>query len=212
MNLGTKIVQASRKKAVIERGTTESKIRVTVEDSARREMKIKTGRYFLDHQIRQIAWRLCMNIDAKAECTQYFSVHTLAEDLGIVLGTAIAQMYEKRIKEGANGFGCGFGAIDESAARAMVSIEGRANSFIDVCENVDKMEQVEDMLTYDMRAFIEGFAQGLKGTVQIKIETGTDPHHAWEATFRALGEALKKCFEKNAWRAGAIAGVKGTLD
>lgn len=154
-----------------------------------------------------------MNIDAEISTAQYRSIHTIAEDLGIVLGTAVLEMYKKRMQEsGANGFGCSYGVIDESRAFAAVSIEGRSNSFIEICETVRKMERVEDMLTYDLRAFLEGLAQGMKATLQVKIERGEDPHHAWEAAFRAVGEALKIALQKNEWRKGTIVGVKGTLD
>lgn len=208
------IVEATDKKVVCERKTSESEIRVCVEDSPKRDMNIKTGLNFLDHQVKQIAWRLCMNIDASIKnTTAYRSTHTMAEDLGIVLGQAILEMYKCRMDEtGVNGFGSADGVIDEAKAWAAVSIEGRANSFIEICEDIEKKELVEDMLTTDLLQFLEGFAQGLKGTVQVKIEWGKDPHHAYEAAYRALGEALKKCLEKNEWRKGTIAGVKDTLE
>lgn len=206
-------MEATTKKAVAERKTAETRISVTVEDSPRRDMSIDTGFFFLDHQMKQIAWRLCMNIDASVEARGYKSAHTTSEDLGIVLGKALLKMYKKRSeKEGASGFGYSRGIIDESTAWAAVSIEGRANSFIKVCPEIERLERVEDMLTADMYSFIEGLAQGMKATVQIEIKWGRDPHHAWEAAFRALGEALKNTLAKNEWRKGVIAGVKETLE
>jgi len=38
---------------------------------------------------------------------------------------------------------------------------------------------------------------------------GTDPHHIWESVFRALGEAIRMCFEINEYRKGTTPGVKG---
>ncbi|MFH1424911.1 MAG: hypothetical protein ABIG20_04565 [archaeon] len=195
------------------RKTSESEIKVVLEDGQRRDMKIDTGLNFLNHQVKQIAWRLCMNIDASIKnTTEYRSTHTMSEDLGIVLGRALLKMYEQKAKEGVNGFGAAYGVIDEARAFAAVSIEGRANSFVEMCPEIERLELVEDMLCWDLVAFLEGLAQGMKATVQVNIERGRDPHHSWEATYRALGEALKIALQKNEWRKGTIAGVKGTLE
>ena len=136
----------------------------------------------------------------------------MAEDLGIVFGQCVLEMYKKRMEEGAEGFGTADGIIDEAKGWAGVSIEGRANCFVEICEDIKRLELVEDMLTIDLVQFLEGLAQGMKATVQVKVEWGKDPHHAYETAFRALGEALKRCLEKNTWREGTIAGVKETLE
>ena len=60
--------------------------------------------------------------------------------------------------------------------------------------------------------FFDGFAQGARATVHIRSFAGMDPHHSWEAIFRAFGEALKEAFSPNPLRKGSCAGVKGTLD
>ena len=49
-------------------------------------------------------------------------------------------------------------------------------------------------------------------TVHVRIDQADDPHHAWEAAFRAFGKALRAALAPNPWRAGLTAGVKGTLD
>jgi len=211
--VSAKVLEATARKAVTERKTSETEIQATVEDSPRREMNISTSLNFLDHMVKQLAWRLCMNIDASIQnVTDFRSTHTISEDLGIVLGQAFLEIYKCRMKDGANGFGTADGLIDESKAWAGVSIEGRANSFICICGDVKRFELVEDMLTTDVRQFIEGLAQGMKATVQVRIESGNDPHHAYEAAFRAIGEALKLALSKNEWRKGSIAGVKETLE
>ena len=65
------------------------------------------------------------------------------------------------------------------------------------------MENVEDMLTEDCVAFVEGLSQGLGATIHLDILKGHDPHHCWEAAFRALGEAINQTFEENTWRRAA---------
>jgi imidazoleglycerol phosphate dehydratase HisB len=49
--------------------------------------------------------------------------------------------------------------------------------------------------------------------VQLRLGEGSqDPHHAWEAAFRAFARALRAALTLNPRRAGMTAGVKGTLD
>jgi Imidazoleglycerol-phosphate dehydratase len=65
------------------------------------------------------------------------------------------------------------------------------------------------MLTVDLQNFLSGFSNGAKCTLHVNIKEGEDPHHIWESVFRALGEALKMCFERNEFRKGTTVGVKG---
>ena len=70
----------------------------------------------------------------------------------------------------------------------------------------------EDMAGADMIAFYEGFTQGARCTLHLRVQAGRDPHHSWEAAARAFAVALRGCFGANPFRAGLTAGVKGTLD
>ena len=203
--------EAKKMKKTVERKTRESGIVVSVEDG-KIYSKPDTGREFLNHMLETISWRSGIGIEAKFESTQFSLSHVIAEDVGIVLGKALLQMYEERMEEGVNGFGESYAVIDEAMAFAAISIEGRANSFIELNCNGVKKEQVEDMLSEDLESFIGGIAQGMKATIRVNFERGGNAHESWEAGFRALGEALRKCFEKNEMRKGLIAGVKGTLE
>ena len=84
--------------------------------------------------------------------------------------------------------------------------------FIDRESEGSRLEQVEDMTGADMVAFYEGFAQGARCTLRLRVAEGRDPHHSWEAAARAFAVALRGCFVPLPWRAGLTVGVKGTLD
>jgi imidazoleglycerol phosphate dehydratase HisB len=58
---------------------------------------------------------------------------------------------------------------------------------------------------------MEGLAQGLGATLHLDLRYGNDPHHTWEAAFRALGKAISGAFQLNEWRKGATIGIKGIL-
>ncbi|MFW6122402.1 MAG: hypothetical protein ACOC80_16095, partial [Petrotogales bacterium] len=97
--------------------------------------------------------------------------------------------------------------IDEAFADAAISIEGRVNYFIDGPE----FKNVDGASEYDLISFLEGFSQGCKCTLRVNY-SGKDPHHSWEAAFRALGLAIRKTLEPNSWRKRTISGMKGTLE
>lgn len=194
------------------RKTRESEIRLNIDRKPRREFKIDTGIQFLNHMIETIAWRACMNIDVKFKAKNYALKHVIAEDTGLVLGMALNKLFRKEISKGIEGAGYAISVLDEAMAIAAISIEGRSNSFIDLKGRKAYTKIVEDINGSDLQAFIEGLAQGMKATIQIKVIKGYDAHHIWESVFRALGIAIKECFQKNKWRKETIAGVKGILN
>lgn len=207
--LGTEIKKASENEVTVERVTRESKITCRIDAGKRRETKIDTGLQFLNHMIETIGWRMNLNIDLKFEATNFKLTHVISEDSGIVLGGALAALFEKKMRKGVNG--ASRSIIDEGCATAAVSIEGRPKLFLEG-NATTKMETVEDTKTSDLDDFLDGLALGLGATIRIKVESGKDPHHTWESIFRALGEALREAFEENPWRGGTTAGVKGTLE
>jgi imidazoleglycerol-phosphate dehydratase len=170
----------------------------------RKELEINSGLDFLNHMLETIAWGACMSLGVKAETRRNHRLtHTIAEDVGITLGVALRGLHDRRIVRGLNGAGSGLFGLDDSLARAMIDIEGRRNTFIDLVASGSKLEKVEDMLTQDCIAFVEGLAQGLGATIHLDILKGHDPHHCWESAFRAIGEALKEVFTENSWRKAA---------
>lgn len=202
------IKKATDKEVVAERVTRESKITCTIDSGARRNTKIDTSLAFLNHMIETIGWRMNLNIELVYKTTNFNLTHVIAEDSGIVLGSALRAMFEKKMMKGVSG--ASRGIIDEGCATAAVSIEGRPKLFLEG-NPVTDLTMVEDMKTCDLDDFLDGLALGLGATIRIVVESGKDPHHTWEAMFRALGEALRQAFEPNPWRAGTTAGVKGTL-
>jgi imidazoleglycerol-phosphate dehydratase len=115
----------------------------------------------------------------------------------------LKSLHDRRVVKGLNGAGSGLFGLDDSLARAMINIEGRRNTFIELAASGVRLEKVEDMLTQDCIAFVEGLSQGLGATIHLDILKGHDPHHCWESASRALGEALREVFADNSWRKAA---------
>jgi imidazoleglycerol-phosphate dehydratase len=193
------------------RETRESIVTVRLEFGDRRETEIATGIVFFDHMLEMIGWHAELNVEASYATKRFNLRHVVCEDVGIVLGGAVHHLVSARIGSGVASVGEGHGTIDEALAFAMFSLEGRANHHLDLPES-QRRDPVEDVSGSDLVQFFEGFAQGSRGTVHLRLLSGTDPHHRWEACFRAFARALRGALAPAAWRAGMTAGVKGTLE
>jgi imidazoleglycerol-phosphate dehydratase len=196
----------------ISRETRESSVAVTVRFGPRDEsVRPDTGIDFFNHMLEMIAWYAGFNLEASYVTKRFRLTHVVCEDVGVVFGHAIRRILERRIPEGVASDGAGFGGIDDALAFSYVILEGRANHFLELPDSL-RDGDVEDAHNTDLVQFFEGFAQGCRGTLHLRLIAGADPHHRWEACFRAFAKALRAAIAPDPWRAGATAGVKGTLD
>jgi imidazoleglycerol-phosphate dehydratase len=195
----------------VRRETREARAEVTLELGERREPQLATSLAFLDHMLEMLCWYGSITLDVSFEVKTFRLTHVVCEDLGLALGAAVRQAVQDLLPAGIESVGEAHGMIDEALAFAALSFEGRALSRVER-RGAAANEHVEDMLAADLVAFFDGFAQGARATVRLEVLEASDPHHAWEAAFRAFGRALRFSLAANPWRAGLTAGVKGTLD
>lgn len=193
----------------VTRETTESKIEVTVSPApiaVDYRKKINTPIPFLSHMIEQIVWRCGFNIEVNVTLDKFDLAHVVCEDLGQTLGRAFLE-YAKTAPTA--GFGDGGGIIDEAAANAALSLEGR--SLLCFSSEVAVPPVTEGMASEDLTVFLDGFAQGARATVHIDVRRGENSHHIWEAAFRAFGVALGRTYGTDPSRAGMTSGVAGEI-
>jgi imidazoleglycerol-phosphate dehydratase len=194
------------------RESREARIETAVDFGPRRQPKLATTLAFFDHMLEMLGWYADFVLDASYEVKTFRLMHVVVEDTGLALGASFGQVITDRIADGVESSGAAHGVMDEASAFAQVSFEGRANSIV-TRGGASALERVEDMLTVDLVAFFEGFSQGGRCTVHLRLDEGSrDPHHAWEAGFRSFARALRAALSPNPRRAGMTAGVKGTLD
>jgi len=199
-------------RAEVSRVTREAEVKVSVGRGERREPSLATGLAFFDHMLEMIAWHGGLNLDVTFAKKTYALRHVVTEDIGLALGLGVNALLREAMAAGVEGAASASMAMDEALASCALSFEGRSMNFIDRESPGSQLEWVEDMLGADMVAFYEGFAQGARCTLRLKLSEGKDPHHSWEAAARAFAVALRGCFVPMPFRAGLTAGVKGTLD
>lgn len=209
--LGVTFDTISKNKVSLVRITLESQIDILVQETKRRPYKIQTGIKFFNHMLTGLAQRACLNIDANYKETSAETLdHVIVEDIGLSLGRAIREMLDARIPSGVNGRGSYTVAFDEALVSVTLAFDGRAYTFLRGEVSGVNQEQVEDMLSTNLKQFFEGFAQGAGAAVQVQFFAGEDGHHTWEAAFKAFGEALRESLSACPYRAGATIGLKGT--
>lgn len=116
------------------------------------------------------------------------------------------------MKEGVEGAAGATMAMDEALATAALSFEGRSMAFIDRETEGTRAELVEDMAGADMIAFYEGFTQGARCTLHLRVQAGRDPHYSWR---RPPARSRCRCAAASRRTRSVRAsrpGVKGTLD
>jgi imidazoleglycerol-phosphate dehydratase len=195
----------------VKRVTRESDIELKLDPNRWEAAETETGLAFFDHMLEMLAWHASMTLEVRFDNRRMSLNHLVTEDVGMVLGRAVAEVLAGRASGGVPSVGEATRAMDEALAQAVLSFEGRANHLLQL-DLARRTERVEDMLSADLQAFFEGFAQGSRGSVHVYVHRGSDPHHMWEAAFRAFGWALRHSLTPDPRMAGRTAGVKGTLE
>jgi imidazoleglycerol-phosphate dehydratase len=208
---GIRVKKLEVNEVEVVRRTAETEITCRISSGKKQKWNLDTGLHFFNHMLEELAYFSKFNIDTTVKSPHFLLTHTVLEDTGITLGRAFYELATTRGKRnGIRSFGSGIGILDEAYAYARISLEGRAGTY--VTRHTRRFGVVEDVQEEFLESFFQGFAQGMKLTIQLDLMRADDPHHLWEACFRAFGCALEEALRLDEWKQGGIAGVKGTID
>ncbi|GIS97841.1 MAG: hypothetical protein CM1200mP25_0780 [Acidobacteriota bacterium] len=104
--------------------------------------------------------------------------HHTVEDVGIALGEAVSKALGSR--RGINRAGYFVMPMDETLGVAAIDLSGRIHAVVDLKLRVRKVGDLQSELVHD---FFDGFAQGARANVHVKILYGRSSHHQIEALF-----------------------------
>lgn len=194
------------RRAVVERRTRETSIAVRLDVDGRGRYNVETGIRFLDHMLELVARHGAFDLDAKADGDLDVDQHHTVEDLGIALGEAVAKALGS--KRGINRAGYFVMPMDETLAVAAIDLGGRAHAVVDLRLKVQRVGDLQAELIPD---FFEGFAQGARANVHLKVLYGRSSHHQVEALFKAFARALRFACSKDRRLARTLPSTKGLL-
>mgnify|MGYP001822498868 CR=1 FL=1 len=191
--------------ASIERKTSETDIRLSLNLDGRGQHEIATGVGFLDHMLRHVAVHGLFDLSVMATGDLEIDAHHTIEDVAIVLGQALDRALSDRT--GIQRMGSATVPMDEALAFVAVDLSGRAYSVIQAQWYSPAIGQMPTSLVPHV---LETLAFQARMNLHARVEYGRDDHHQAEALFKALGRALRAAVAIDERRSG-IASTKGTL-
>jgi imidazoleglycerol-phosphate dehydratase len=194
------------RKAVVERITGETQIRLGLNLDGTGKFDNRTGVRFLDHMLDLVARHGAFDLIVRAKGDLDVDQHHTVEDVGIALGEAVDKALGTR--KGINRAGYFVMPMDETLAVAALDLGGRPHTVVDTRVKVQFVGDLQSELVHD---FFEGFAMGARANVHLKVMYGRSNHHKIEACFKAFGRALRVACAKDKRMAKMLPSTKGLL-
>ena len=132
--------------------------------------------------------------------------HHTTEDVGIVLGRAIAQAVGD--KRGISRFGHAIVPMDEALAEAAIDVSGRPFLAWSVAFGRPKIGEMDTEL---FEEFFRALAFNALINLHVTQKAGTNAHHIAESCFKATARALRMALAFDPRLGDAIPSTKGAL-
>ena len=194
------------RRAVVDRRTAETQIRVAIALDGKGRFENQTGIRFLDHMLDLVARHAAFDLTVKAKGDLDVDQHHTVEDVGIALGEAV--LAAVGTKRGINRAGYFVMPMDETLAVAAIDLSGRPHAVVETRVTVRLVGDLQTELVHD---FFDGFAMAARANVHLKVLYGRSNHHKIEACFKAFARALRVACAKDKRLARMLPSTKGLL-
>ena len=194
------------RRAIVNRKTTETTIAVRLVLDGKGRYDISTGIRFFDHMLELFTRHGGFDLRLRATGDLDVDQHHTVEDVGISLGEAVSTALGNR--RGINRAGYFVMPMDETLGVAAIDLSGRVHAVTDLKLKVQRVGDLEADLVND---FFEGFAQGARANVHVKVLYGRSAHHQIEALFKAFARALRYACSKDRQLARVLPSTKELL-
>lgn len=187
--------------AKVERKTKETDIQVEVNLDGEGKSDVSTGIGFFDHMLTALSKYSMIDMEISAKGDKETGSHHTIEDVGIVLGAAIAKALAS--KEGINraGFFEFRYMMDDAIAEAIVDLSGRGRlifedrSGSELKYSTELVGGPDGFASEDVKEFFYAMSENMKANIAIRLTRAGNAHHEVEATFKAFGKALRMACE-----------------
>jgi imidazoleglycerol-phosphate dehydratase len=194
-----------RRRAIVERRTGETSIRIELRLDEPEQVRVSTGIGFLDHMLDALARHGRLGLEIGATGDLHVDPHHLVEDVGIALGQALREALGDDLRIAR--FAHAYVPLDDSLARAVVDVSGRA--FLEF-QAVFSRPMVGGLETECVEEFFRAFASNARLNLHVDLLRGHNAHHQIEACFKAVAIALRDAIRRDPTLAG-IPSTKGVL-
>jgi len=192
--------------AEITRTTSETAITVRLTLDGSGQAEVATGIGFLDHMLTAFARHALVDLAVQAKGDLHVDFHHTTEDVGIVLGQALAEAVGD--KRGIRRYGHAVVPMDEALVEAALDLSGRPFLAWSVAFERDKIGEMDTEL---FEEFFRALAMNALMTLHVTQRAGRNAHHVAEACFKAVARAVRAATEMDPRAPGAIPSTKGAL-
>ncbi len=187
--------------AAVERVTSETRIRVSVDLDREARAEVATGIGFFDHMLEQIGRHGGFALTLTCAGDTHIDEHHSIEDSALALGEALRKALGDKRGIGRYGFTL---PMDETLTSAALDLSGRACL---VFEGVFPRSEVGGMATEMVPHFFRSLCDALGANLHLSVR-GENTHHMVEACFKVFARALRQAIRREG---DAIPSTKGTL-
>ena len=192
--------------AVVERSTTETRIRVALDLDGTGARAIETQLPFFTHMLEAFARHGLYDLELTARGDVDVDGHHVVEDVGLALGDAYAQALGD--KRGIRRYGESSIPMDETLAQAVVDFSGRPA----LVWRVDNLRGrwVGGFDAELAHEFFQAFVNRCQCNLHMRLLYGENAHHILEALWKAFARATADASRLDP-RVRDVPSTKGTL-
>lgn len=192
--------------AVLERKTSETQIKLSLDIDGSGTSEISSGIGFLDHMLTLFAKHSGFNLEVSCTGDTYVDDHHSCEDIGIVLGSALREAIGD--KRGISRYGDIILPMDEALILCACDVSGRSCLVFDADFPTEKIGSFDTELVQE---FFEAFTRSSGITLHIRKLSGANSHHIAEGIFKAFARCLAKACGIDEKRKDEIPSTKGVI-
>jgi len=193
------------RKVTISRTTKETDITLTLDLDGSGVCELDTGIGFFDHMLNGFARHGLFDLSVHCRGDLSVDPHHTVEDIGIVLGQAIAKAAGD--KAGIRRFGSAILPMDEALVLCAVDLSGRPYYMSDLSFTVPKLGGMDTEL---VKEFFYSISYAAAMNLHFKQLSGENNHHIAECAFKAFAKALDQATQFDP-RISGVLSTKGSL-
>ena len=191
--------------STITRTTKETDITVSLEIDGSGKSVVDTGVPFMDHMLTLFAKHGFFDLEVKAKGDIEVDYHHTMEDLGLVLGEAIAKAAGD--KAGIRRYGNFLLPMDETLALIALDLSGRPCLVFDVQPPAPMIKDLDVRLFHE---FFQALTVKSGMNLHVKQMAAGEVHHLYEAVFKGFAKALDQALSVDP-RIQGVLSTKGSL-
>jgi len=193
------------RRAVVERSTTETRVKVKLGLDGPAQARIATGVGFFDHMLTLLAHHGGLDLEVTAAGDLHVDSHHTVEDVALALGEALREAVGD--KRGIHRYGSTTLPMDEALIIVALDLSGRPFYADDLRLSGVHIGDFDGELASH---FFQSLAMQAGLTLHVRLLAGSNAHHIVEAVFKGFARSLRQACLRQAG-VQSVPSTKGAL-